>query len=186
MPTETPSPTTSIPGIDIFTFGDNEPRWYTVDDSVMGGISRSRVELIAAGILSFTGTMSLENNGGFSSMRSEWSPTNLNGYDGVVLRVSGDGQLYRLRIRTAETGSDIAYNAIFETSPNTWELIYIPFESMVPTYRGFVMDVDPLDPGSIGSFGFMLSDKQDGEFELFVDWIRAVSEQDIDTLRSNE
>jgi hypothetical protein len=53
---------------------------------------------------------------------------------------------------------------------------------MVPTYFGYVADVGPIDRASIGSFGFMLSDNQPGEFELFVDWVRAVSEQELQAL----
>jgi hypothetical protein len=41
------------------------------------------------------------------------------------------------------------------------------------------MDVGRLDTTSIASFGFMLSDKQPGEFELQVDWIRAISEDEV-------
>jgi len=173
--------TVSLPGIEVFKFSGEEPAWYTVDDDVMGGISNSSVDVIDPGFLSFSGTMSLENNGGFSSVRSDWQPTNLELYDGVLLRVLGDGKNYRLRIRSAQTGSEISYNAVFETSPGKWQEVYIPFEKMVPTYRGFIMNVGKLDPSMIGSFGFMLSDKQAGEFELMIDWIRAIAEDDLPT-----
>ena len=170
-----------LPGAEIFGFEGNEPGWYTVDDNVMGGVSSSTVEILEPGVLVFTGRMSLENNGGFSSVRSEWSPTNLSRADGVLLRVAGDGKLYRLRIRSTQTGRDISYNASFETVPDTWKVIYIPFDLMMPTFRGFLMDVGTLDPATIASFGFMLSDKQPGEFGLRVDWIRAVSEEELRT-----
>ena len=176
----------TLPGIEIFTFSSDEPNWYIVDDDVMGGVSSSSVDFIDNGIMSFFGTMSLENNGGFSSVRSEWKPLELTGSDGVLLKVMGDGKKYRFRIRSIETGRDISYNAIFETTPKTWDLIYIPFEGMVPTFRGFVVDVEPLDPSKIASFGFMLSDKQPGEFRLLVDWIRAVSKENIQGLLSSD
>ena len=185
MTTSTMEEKIALPGIEIFNFGSGEPIWYTVDDRVMGGVSRSTVEIIDSDILRFSGTMSLDRNGGFSSARSNWKPINLDGFDGVLLRVLGDGNMYRFRIRTAETGSEISYNAIFETSFEEWQFIYIPLKDMVPTYRGFVMNVDPLNPASIGSFGFMLSDKQPGEFDLQVDWIRAVTEDELQDYRSN-
>ena len=178
--TNTPEKITSqYPGIEVFNFNAKEPTWYTVDDNVMGGVSRSSVEIRDSNTLVFYGNMSLDNNGGFSSIRSDWSNINLEGMDGILLRVLGDGNVYRLRIRTSETGSEIAYNAIFNTTPETWKIVYIPFDRMVPTYRGVVMNVDALDPASISSFGFMLSDKQPGDFSLQVDWIRAVSEEEI-------
>jgi NADH dehydrogenase [ubiquinone] 1 alpha subcomplex assembly factor 1 len=169
----------ALPGREIFSFVDSEPIWYTVDDVVMGGVSNSRVEIIELNILFFLGSMSLENNGGFSSVRSDWNIIDLSGFDGVLLRVLGDGKVYRFRIRTEETGGDIAYNGAFETTPDKWIQVYVPFANMIPTYRGNVMDVGPLDVTSIGSFGFMLSDKQPGNFRLQVDWIRAVSKEEL-------
>jgi NADH dehydrogenase [ubiquinone] 1 alpha subcomplex assembly factor 1 len=191
-PTETPmqTPETSLdpnsseenmflPGTEIFAFVEREPSWYTVDDNVMGGVSSSTVKIIDTEILSFSGNMSLENNGGFSSVRSDRYPIDLTSADGMLLRVLGDGKMYRLRIYSESTGNNIAYNATFETTPENWILVYIPFSSMVPTYFGNIVDVGSLDTSNIRSFGFMLSDKQPGEFDLQVDWIRAISEQDL-------
>jgi monofunctional biosynthetic peptidoglycan transglycosylase len=174
-----PEDTKLLPETEIFAFDEGEPGWYTVDDNVMGGVSSSTVEITDTGILSFSGNMSLENNGGFSSVRSEWYPINLANADGMLLRVLGDGKIYRLRIYSEATGNEIAYNAIFETTPENWKLVYIPFANMVPTYFGSIVDVGRLDTRSIGSFGLMLSDKQPGEFDLQVDWIRAISEDDL-------
>ena len=50
---------------------------------------------------------------------------------------------------------------------------------MVPMYRGIVMDSGQLYRTSIGSFGITLSDKQLGNFGIQVDWIRAISEEDL-------
>ncbi|HSG42833.1 MAG TPA: CIA30 family protein [Anaerolineales bacterium] len=175
----TPNEGSPSPGRELFSFATGELPWYTVDDVVMGGVSSSRVEIVEPNTLFFSGNMSLENNGGFSSVRSDWNIVDLSGYDGVLLRVLGDGKIYRLRIRTEETGGDISYNGAFETTSDKWIQVYVPFAKMVPTYRGIVMDVGQLDVSSIGSFGFMLSDKQEGDFKLQVDWIRAVSEAEL-------
>ena len=185
MENSTTEESAALPGIEIFNFGTGDPGWYTVDDRVMGGVSRSAVEVIESDVLRFAGTMSLESNGGFSSARSDWDRIDLDGYDGVLLRVLGDGNAYRLRIRTSETGSEVSYNGIFETSGDGWQIFYIPFDGMMPTYRGFLVDTGPLNPAAIGSFGFMLSDKQPGEFVLQVDWIRAVSERSLIDFKSN-
>jgi monofunctional biosynthetic peptidoglycan transglycosylase len=174
----------ALPGIPLFTFEPGEPRWFTVDDNVMGGISNSIVGIAEPDILAFIGTMSLENNGGFASARSEWQTVDLSESDGILLRVLGDGNTYRLRIRTTTTDQNISYNARFATTPGQWQTIYLPYSEMVPTYFGYVMDVGPIDKANIGSFGFMLSDNQPGEFELYVDWVRAVSEEELVALRS--
>lgn len=165
------------PGRPLFVFDGAEPSWYTVDDNVMGGISSSSVRVDPdSRKLIFSGNVSLENNGGFASTRSEWASYDLRGYDGILMRVRGDGNVYRLRTRTEKTGAEIAYTAVFETEIDTWQEVVIPFAEMIPTYRGFIVGAaGPLDPSSIRSFGLMVADKQQGQFFLEVDWINAVA-----------
>ena len=165
------------PGRTLFVFDGAEPSWYTVNDTVMGGISSSSVQVDPdSQKLSFSGNVSLENNGGFASTRSDWTGYDLRGYDGILMRVRGDGNVYRLRARTEITGAEIAYSALFKTEVDKWQEVYIPFAEMIPTYRGFIVGAaGPLDPASIRSFGLMVSDKQQGQFFLEVDWINAVA-----------
>ncbi|MEM1443591.1 MAG: CIA30 family protein, partial [Verrucomicrobiota bacterium] len=50
-----------------FDEGENQgPDWSIVNDGVMGGLSKGKVEISKEGIMTFSGTLSLENNGGFS------------------------------------------------------------------------------------------------------------------------
>jgi len=175
------------PGIPLFDFSGAEPSWYIVNDNVMGGVSKSSVfvdpELQR---LSFSGAVSLENNGGFASTRSQWTGYDLSAFDGIALRVRGDGNTYRFRIRTEETGFGIAYTGLFKTGADAWQEIYIPFSETVPLYRGFVVNAaGPLDPESIRSFGLMLADKQQGKFSLDVDWINAVAESKYEIRYAN-
>lgn len=169
----------SLPGEMLYDFGPGSEAWSSVDDNVMGGVSSSQGQILEDGTQLFSGEMSLENNGGFSSIRSPWAPIDLSGKDGLLVRVLGDGQVYRLRVRTTATGREIAFNSFFETKAGEWVTVYLPFEAMIPTYRGFQVGDGPLDSSTIASFGFMLSDKQPGEFSLQVDWIRAVAEEEI-------
>jgi hypothetical protein len=179
---ESPKPNSStVVGTPLFEYGDDEPIWYSVNDDVMGGISTSMVSTDAmTQRLTFSGNLSLENNGGFASIRSQWSSYDLTGYDGIVLRVRGDGQVYQFRIRTETTGSEIAYAALFETEADTWKDIYIPFSDMIPIYRGVVVNRAPdFDSSSIRSFGLMLSNKQEGDFLLEVETISAVTASNL-------
>ena len=148
----------------------------------MGGISSSDVNVdTETEKLNFSGNVSLENNGGFASIRSQWAPYNLERFDGILMRVRGDGNTYRLRIRTEETGTQISYTSLFETEAGVWQEVFIPFNEMVALYRGFVVqEAGPLDPSTIRSFGVMVSDKQTGSFSLEVDWINAVALENND------
>jgi monofunctional biosynthetic peptidoglycan transglycosylase len=179
-PDEAEEASSKGPGVALFEFYGEEPAWAVVNDTVMGGVSRSIVEVdTEKRRLTFSGTVSLENNGGFASTRSEWASYDLRNFDGIALRVRGDGNVYRLRIRTAEAGPNVAYTALFHTEEGQWQEVYLPFASMVPLYRGYVVgDAGPLNPASVRSFGLMVAEKQQGPFTLEVDWINAVVEKE--------
>tara|TARA_B110000196_G_scaffold262804_1_gene234824 strand:- start:34 stop:516 length:483 start_codon:yes stop_codon:yes gene_type:complete len=52
-----------------FTTATNSSAWQIVNDDVMGGVSTSRFQILTNGAV-FSGVVSLENNGGFASVRS--------------------------------------------------------------------------------------------------------------------
>ena len=63
--------------------------WQIVNDSVMGGISRSTLQLHEDGYALFSGTVSLENNGGFASVRTRaQAPMDLSDFEGLSVQVS--------------------------------------------------------------------------------------------------
>ncbi len=74
--------------------------WRVVDDGVMGGLSKGDFGVSDGGVLTFRGTLSLENNGGFSSIRTEKVKMDLSGADGLLVRVKGDGRTYQMRFGT--------------------------------------------------------------------------------------
>ena len=51
--------------------------WRSVNDGVMGGLSRGSLRIVAAGVGIFEGEVSLENNGGFASVRATIGPRDL-------------------------------------------------------------------------------------------------------------
>jgi hypothetical protein len=53
-----------------------EDKWRIVNDGVMGGLSTSNVRINDEGKISFSGNVSLDNNGGFASLRSPISNYN--------------------------------------------------------------------------------------------------------------
>jgi len=77
-------------------------RWRVINDDVMGGISQSRIELSPTATAIFSGQLSLENNGGFASIRRRADNYNLDGYTGVILKVKGDGRTYQFRVKADE------------------------------------------------------------------------------------
>jgi hypothetical protein len=157
-----------------FTIATNTAAWQIVNDDVMGGLSRGNFHL-TKGMAAFHGEVSLENNGGFASVRSLPAHHDLGGCDAFVIRVRGDARSYKFTARTTRSFDSAIYQAVFKTKAGEWEEHRLPLKQFVPTLRGRLLsDEPPLDLGKVTSVGFLISDKQAGAFRLEVAWIRAV------------
>ena len=141
-------------------------QWIVVNDNVMGGRSNGGFD-IDGGELRFAGSTNT-NGGGFSSIRSREIRADLSAYDGIQLRVKGDGRRYTWRLTTDARwmGREVAYWAEFETSKDRWTTVEIPFSRFVPRFRGARLPGPKLEPGKITGVGLMIYDGQDGPFEL--------------------
>ena len=146
--------------------------WQIVNDSVMGGISRSTLELNDEGFALFSGTVSLENNGGFASVRTQaTAPADLSDFEGLSVRVFGDGKTYCLRVKTVKNGriTSYSYEARFNTSPGEWQTHKLPYSDFVPVFRGNSVRGNPeLNTDAVIELGFMIQDGQEGPFRLGV------------------
>ncbi|MBE0359660.1 MULTISPECIES: CIA30 family protein [Pseudoalteromonas] len=155
----------------LSTEANADQRWYVVNDSVMGGMSNSQVVQTQDSLV-FTGNVSLDNNGGFASIRTELNTQSQN-TKGITLRVKGDGQTYQLRLRTTDYLDGAAYTHSFKTVKNEWVNInFIPSDFTL-TFRGRVLDQQPtIDFNDIKQLGFMIAGKQEGKFKLEVSKIQ--------------
>jgi monofunctional biosynthetic peptidoglycan transglycosylase len=128
------------------------------------------------GVAVFKGNVSLENNGGFASTRSTPADHDLSGYEGLVLRVQGDGKRYGVRLRTSRAFDGVNYQAEIQPPANEWRDIRVPFADFEPVFRGrSVPSAPPLDPGQVRTFGFLIAWKQEGTFRFEVARIGAYS-----------
>jgi monofunctional biosynthetic peptidoglycan transglycosylase len=148
-------------------------RWRIVNDTVMGGVSHSRV-FFAGRVLTFEGEISRENGGGFASVKVPLPPTDLSDRDGIALRAEGGGDTFHLRLRTDDGRDGIAYQAGFEAPDGGARTLHVPFSAFLPTFRGRVLpNAEPLDPSRIGQIGFLIADGHEGPFRLRVEQIGA-------------
>ena len=157
-----------------FSINDTVAAWRSVNDTVMGGISSSRIERSAEGEAVFSGTVSLENNGGFASVQGPEIQHFLGEFSGIALRVKGDGKRYKCALRTDDLFDGVSHQAAFETKAGEWQVVRIPFTDFIPTYHGRRLSEDKrLKRERIRKLGFLISDKQEGTFRLVIDWIKA-------------
>jgi hypothetical protein len=151
--------------------------WQIVNDDVMGGVSASTFQ-VTNQLAIFRGTVSLENNGGFASVRT--MPANLNLAEATefILRVRGDGRQYKFTARMNSNFNSALYQSSFVTRKGEWQEIRLPLEKFVPTFRGRQLTGEPpLAASQITSIGFLIADQQDGSFELEIAWIKTTSRQ---------
>ncbi len=158
----------------LFSFDSAaDGNWTSVNDTVMGGRSDGGLE-IRDGVLHFSGNLSLENYGGFASIRNP-TELDLGDFKGIRLRVKGDGRSYQLRLHTDSRyfGRPVAYSGTFTTQAGKWFEVDVPFENLTASFRGRQLKGYRFDPGKIELVGILLGDKQAGRFKLEIDRLAA-------------
>jgi len=149
-------------------------QWISVNDNVMGGISEGKFRITDNNTLVFSGDLSLENNGGFASIRTRPADLNLEGYDKIGLRLKGDGRTYYFNLMTSSRSPASSYRAAVQTQKDTWQEVQINLKDFVYTSFGRIIGgAAPLKAKDIQRLGFTLSDKKSGPFLLEVSEISA-------------
>jgi NADH dehydrogenase [ubiquinone] 1 alpha subcomplex assembly factor 1 len=143
--------------------------WRIVDDSVMGGMSSSTFKLSPDGHGVFEGTVSLENNGGFSMVRYQFEKMKTSNNDKIVIKLKGDGKKYELRIKD-NSNNYYSYISSFTTS-GEWQEIEIPLKDMYPSFRGRKLDSPNFSKNYIEDIAFLIGNKKPEKFKLLIDKI---------------
>ncbi|MGB0766123.1 MAG: CIA30 family protein [Phycisphaeraceae bacterium] len=147
--------------------------WYVVNDGVMGGLSRGAFELTHYHTLVFSGNLSLENNGGFSSIRTKDQNGLLAGYDAVRLRVKGDGRSYYLSLRDKRRAMASSHRFPIKTEAGEWIEVTAPLSSFYYTVFGRTVRDVKLESDDVVSIGITLADKTPGPFRLEIAAVQA-------------
>ena len=164
---------------------DIKETWGAVDDVVMGGVSQSNIRL-AENKAIFSGLVSTDNNGGFASVRTRnfTPPLDLSDYEGIEIRVTGDGKRYKFITRCEGKWDGIGYCYSFDTVYNFPTTIRVSFKDLIPVFRAkTVKEAGEFDSSQVYSMQLMLSKfEYDGElnpkfetgsFGLEVEYIKA-------------
>jgi uncharacterized protein YbjT (DUF2867 family) len=187
--------TLNRPGQLIFDFTNPTSNlkevWGALDDVVMGGVSESSIRLEADGAV-FFGIVSTANSGGFVSIRTRnfEPPLDLSQAEGIELCVKGDGNRYKLLLRSESGWDSLAYSYSFDTMPNAQMIIRVPFAALIPVFRAkTVQGAQPFDSSRVYAFQLMLSKFEydgalnphfsPGTFQLQVKFIRTYRISDL-------
>jgi hypothetical protein len=154
------------PGKVLFDFAEPAAMrgWQIEDDGVMGGVSKGTFTHAPAGHAVFSGKVSLENNGGFSSVQSYFEPIDVSSYRNAVIRVKGDGKNYRFIVES-EKDARHYYVASFETT-GEWQEIKIPLRQMYPVRRGDRLGLPDYPGKTMSQVRFMIANGRAESFQL--------------------
>jgi len=150
-----------------FNQSETPENWVVVDDVVMGGESFGKFSINKEKQGVFEGKVSLENNGGFSSVRYQFPSVNTSSYSKVILKIKGDQKNYQFRIKSS-TQDYFSYISIFETN-GTYEKIEIPLNQMYPAFRGKKLDQENFSEGGIEQITFLIANKNAEDFKLLIE-----------------
>lgn len=156
-----------------FTGADAAKDWQAVNDGVMGGVSEGKFKITDKKTMEFFGTLSLENNGGFASVRSKAKKLGLDKGDTIVAKVRGDGREYNLNLYLNKPLMAFSYRATVQTKKDEWIEVKVPLDKFEATSFGRpVKDAGAVKPEEVNALGFMLSDKKAGPFKMEIEWIK--------------
>jgi len=160
-----------IQNMTIFDFNENSSltNWNIVDDVVMGGRSDGNFRINNDGHGEFFGKVSIENNGGFSSIRYNFKKIDSHNYSKFVLRLKGDGKNYQFRVKD-NTYNRYSYISEFKTT-GEWQTIEIPYNKMYASFRGYRLDIPNFKGDQMQEIAFLISNKKQEEFRLLIDSI---------------
>jgi hypothetical protein len=155
----------------LFDFTDPSAAnaWHTIDDRVIGGISRSTLRHDPAGHAVFEGTVSLERNGGFASVRSSSGERGQPGAGACLIELRGDHKQFKLNLLTDDGFDSLNYQVSFTPKGTDWQTLHLPLADFRASFRGREVSVaPPLAPARIRQVGLMIAGRQAGSFELHI------------------
>ncbi|QDU25841.1 Complex I intermediate-associated protein 30 (CIA30) [Anatilimnocola aggregata] len=156
-----------------FTGADSTKDWQTVNDGVMGGVSEGKFQITDKKTMEFFGTLSLQNNGGFASVRTKGKKLGLEKGDTLVAKVKGDGREYHMNLSVPTFQIAYNYRAVLQTKKDEWIEVKLPLDKFEATSFGQVVkNAGQVKPSSVNGLGFMLSDKKAGPFKLEIESIK--------------
>lgn len=157
----------------LYDFSQNSLKsdWQIVDDVVMGGRSEGKFSINEEGNGIFQGKVSLENNGGFSSLRHSLN-AKVGNNTKVRITLKGDGKAYQFRIKSSPYDRH-SYISEFQTT-GVWQEVVIPLSAMYPAFRGRKLEISNFNSAQISELAFLIGNKEAENFRLEISKIELI------------
>lgn len=147
--------------------------WSVVNDGVMGGLSRGSMKLTENSIL-FRGDISLDNNGGFSSLRRSFSEFDISNFNDIQIRYRSTGISLALTFAVSRRWYVPNYKVSLDGTSSKWKTTTIKLTDFKKHYIGKAMN-EQLEKEALKEIiriGLITDEKKYGSFEFEVDYIK--------------
>jgi NADH dehydrogenase [ubiquinone] 1 alpha subcomplex assembly factor 1 len=163
----------------LINFGSTSKQtkdWVLLSDNVMGGVTTSKLAY-TENTLVLTGSISLENYGGFSSVKSKFGRFNLSDYTGVKIRYKASNQKFAFTLEDSQNWTQPNYKGDFsDGEANSWVETTIFFNDFKQFQIGRPTG-DMLLPSTlerIVRLGIITTEKKEGPFSIEIDYIEFI------------
>ncbi len=152
-----------------FKAGSDLDGWRIQDDGVMGGLSKGSFGFNQDGYAVFSGHVSIENDGGFSSVQKYFNPIDVSAYRTAFVRLKGDGKSYRFIVESDQT--DRHYYVHEFPTTGDWQTVQVPLRTMYPMRRGDRLNIPDYPGKTLAQVRFMIANGKAEAFRLEVEKI---------------
>lgn len=146
--------------------------WAVINDVVMGGRSLGKVNF-ENNSMHFKGSISLENNGGFSSLKSPFSTFNLSAQKRVEIRYRSSEIPMAITMEVSRAWYETYYRHALPSTEGEWKTLKLSLNDFqgqsVGRKTGTMLGKNELE--RIIRLGFINEGKGPGEFDFEVDYL---------------
>ncbi|MEM9824291.1 MAG: CIA30 family protein [Bacteroidota bacterium] len=158
-----------------FDFGKNKDGndWEIINDGVMGGLSKGEFEFTDH-TLKFYGSVSLDNYGGFTSIKSPFKTFDLGLAQKVKIRYKTSNQSIAINLENSKEFYKPYYKLNLEDTNDEWKSVEIEINQ----FKGYSLGQEVSTKiskeflKSVQRIGFITSQKKEGKFNIEVDYLK--------------
>lgn len=155
-------------------FGKNKDgeRWNIINDGVMGGLSKGQTWTTEDAV-TFTGTVSLQNNGGFSSYKSPYHEIDLSKYTKIIVKYRSKEYAMAMTLEMDKRWFLPYYKRNLPATDWKWVKKEIAFSEFEKYSVGRKVKGKPTQEElkKILRLGFITNEKRAGDFKIEIDYI---------------
>lgn len=159
--------------IDFGERGCGDCDWFVVLDGVMGGRSDGSITAAQNSVI-FQGSISLENNGGFASFRSEYAQFDLSPYKEVEIRYRSTGQDFAFTLNQYRRFYRPNFKAKLPKTDGDWTTVRLVWSDFNRYRLGTVLSgsLTEEDLQKVIRMGFISDEKRASPFEFELDYVK--------------